>query len=602
MAALPLYFDTQFYTDAGAPAASYLLYTYESGTTTNKATYTDAGGLTANANPVVLNSAGRCAIWLDTGLYSFELKTPVGVLVKRWDSVSSQADLPSGFLSVASYSTTALGVAAAVSSGAKLYWPGTAKTEAATIPNFWNVGHFGSGTITRGSDVFYIDPSTGQTNNLYVATTGSDSNDGLSSSYPFATIQRAFDVTAEYAPCLPGRWVINIAAGTYTETLVFDSATRSEYPITIKGPTIGHPSVPTAIIQPDATSDTILTFAEGRGWFSLIDLKLTGATTGTALVLNGSVRVATSNVHITACLKGVTSQHGSMLAPAGGIWTGIAKGTAGGIGFTSQYAATHSFTGTGAGDGVQITAFERGMLINEGAQGHLDGAQISNCGIGIAFKRGAGECNTDSITIGTCDIGIEARQGWFNNGVTFSTGGSANTVNVRTLGNAPEYDFSTEDHTTKTERLVEQQFGLTHTGTTAETAFYEFADIRSWMISEAGHTFRVKMAIDCTATAGTCTFRAYIFDGSTEDFLSSVVLPINTTSAVVEHLITVSNVNAQRSISTAIHNAGALCGAYGTGAMNMLNSGGRIRVKIQLSDAADTVNARWLEFYSTIGG
>lgn len=95
MAALPLFFDTQFYTDAGAPAASYLLYTYSSGTSTPKATYTDSGGLTANANPVVLNSAGRCTIWLASGLYSMELKTPAGVLVKRWDGVGSVADITS---------------------------------------------------------------------------------------------------------------------------------------------------------------------------------------------------------------------------------------------------------------------------------------------------------------------------------------------------------------------------------------------------------------------------------------------------------------------------------------------------------------------------
>ena len=83
MAALPLYFDTQFYTSAGVPAALHLLYTYESGTTTPLETYTDATGDTANANPITLDSAGRANLWIGNRVYALELKTPAGVLVKQ---------------------------------------------------------------------------------------------------------------------------------------------------------------------------------------------------------------------------------------------------------------------------------------------------------------------------------------------------------------------------------------------------------------------------------------------------------------------------------------------------------------------------------------
>ena len=90
---LPFFFDAQFFTNAGAPAASHLLYTYQSGTTTDKATYTNSLGTVANANPIVLNSAGRCAIWMTPGAYTLVLKTAAGVLVKQWDGVQSQADV-----------------------------------------------------------------------------------------------------------------------------------------------------------------------------------------------------------------------------------------------------------------------------------------------------------------------------------------------------------------------------------------------------------------------------------------------------------------------------------------------------------------------------
>lgn len=88
---LPLFYDQQFLADSGSLGSLYYLYTYDSGTTTPKATYTDATGVTPNSNPITLNSAGRAAsaIFLGSGAYSFELKTDAGVLVKRWDGIES---------------------------------------------------------------------------------------------------------------------------------------------------------------------------------------------------------------------------------------------------------------------------------------------------------------------------------------------------------------------------------------------------------------------------------------------------------------------------------------------------------------------------------
>lgn len=111
MAALPLYFDTQFYTSAGVPAALHLLYTYESGTTTPLETYTDATGDTANANPITLDSAGRANLWIGNRVYALELKTPAGVLVKRWDGVGTD---PSWQSTTDDYATTAAAIAAAI--------------------------------------------------------------------------------------------------------------------------------------------------------------------------------------------------------------------------------------------------------------------------------------------------------------------------------------------------------------------------------------------------------------------------------------------------------------------------------------------------------
>lgn len=507
---------------------------------------------------------------------------------------------------VDSYATLSAACLDCYTDGAELQWSGQDYTVTGNITNFWDCRHTGKGTITRGTDTFYISPDLAQTNKIYVATTGSDTNDGLTSAFPLGTIQKALNVIAEYAPVLPGRWQVVLAAGTYTETLVFDSLTRGEYPITISGPSVGgHPNVPTAIIQPASTANTILTFAEGRNWFLLSDIKLTGATTGTALNLNGGVRVGLTNVHISGCLTGIVNQHGSMLTASGGIWTGRGKAIANGLALFTTYSSTHAFSGTSSANGVQITSWERGVLVNEGGQGHLDGIQVSDCAQGLTFQRGGGACNTDNVAIDGCDVGVAANGPWFNNGITFG-GTTPNTVDVQSRGDAAEFDFCTQDYETHTERLVEADYGILHTGTTTETQVYQFANIRAWMIGEGGHTARVCMAFSQTAFAGTCSIKVYLYDGSTEDFISGVTLPVGTEEAFIESRIHFSAGNAQRGITQGTYKAGAtqsgLCGSLGTGAIDTRHTACWIRVKLTLSNAADTATINWLETYGTFGG
>ncbi len=87
MATLSSWFAPQFFTDAGAPAAGYLLDTFDSGTTTPKTTYTNEAGTIANANPIVLDAAGRCTLFLGSGQYTLRLRTPLGATVWTRDDV-----------------------------------------------------------------------------------------------------------------------------------------------------------------------------------------------------------------------------------------------------------------------------------------------------------------------------------------------------------------------------------------------------------------------------------------------------------------------------------------------------------------------------------
>lgn len=58
------YPKNQFFDNNGNPLASGKIYTYITGTSTPKATYTNKGGLTQHPNPIILDSAGRADIWL----------------------------------------------------------------------------------------------------------------------------------------------------------------------------------------------------------------------------------------------------------------------------------------------------------------------------------------------------------------------------------------------------------------------------------------------------------------------------------------------------------------------------------------------------------
>ena len=86
----------QFFDSNGNPLTGGLLYTYAAGTTTPEATYTTSAGSVANANPIVLDSAGRVVdqIWLTQGVsYKLELKTSLGAPIWTKDNIKGVNDV-----------------------------------------------------------------------------------------------------------------------------------------------------------------------------------------------------------------------------------------------------------------------------------------------------------------------------------------------------------------------------------------------------------------------------------------------------------------------------------------------------------------------------
>ena len=90
----------QAYDANGNPLTGGKLHTYLTGTSTPATTYTDSGGGTANANPVILDSRGEADVWLTVGVaYRYTLKTAADVTIWTVDGITgspSSADLQNG--------------------------------------------------------------------------------------------------------------------------------------------------------------------------------------------------------------------------------------------------------------------------------------------------------------------------------------------------------------------------------------------------------------------------------------------------------------------------------------------------------------------------
>ena len=82
----------QFFDSNGDPLANGKVYTYEAGTTTPLATYTDKSGGTPNANPVILDSRGEASIWLADDNYKIKLTDSTDAEIYTVDNVKSIND------------------------------------------------------------------------------------------------------------------------------------------------------------------------------------------------------------------------------------------------------------------------------------------------------------------------------------------------------------------------------------------------------------------------------------------------------------------------------------------------------------------------------
>ncbi len=79
----------QLFDDYGVILAEGKINSYEAGTTTPLATYQDLAGATPNANPVILNAAGRATVRLTDGVaYKFVITDSDDVTIATLDNIT----------------------------------------------------------------------------------------------------------------------------------------------------------------------------------------------------------------------------------------------------------------------------------------------------------------------------------------------------------------------------------------------------------------------------------------------------------------------------------------------------------------------------------
>jgi len=100
----------QLFSNAGIPLSGGKIYTYLAGTTAPLATWTDSTQIITNANPIILDSAGRPLneMWLQSGsLYKFILTDANDNILGTWDNIAGLNDI-TATIAVSEWVTTGL--------------------------------------------------------------------------------------------------------------------------------------------------------------------------------------------------------------------------------------------------------------------------------------------------------------------------------------------------------------------------------------------------------------------------------------------------------------------------------------------------------------
>lgn len=486
----------------------------------------------------------------------------------------------------------ALAIADCVSAGASLWWPAGTYTSAASIASFHSVKHRGPGAVRRGSDTFYVEPKSGQTNRLYVATTGDAANDGLSSSQPMLTAAGLFSAMANYGPVLDGTWEGNFAAGTYV-TLNASFATPSRNIVTFRGPSVGGPpNVPTAVFSgTGAASSDFGVRATGPGvQVNWRDLRFTlynhASTNNIALLSDYGSDLWWDNVHVdNSTGQGIYGEDCPIVRGGGCVIDGCRQG----ILLNACNMVTLGYGSSAPADivkNVVKNCTQAGVEWSRGTNGHCDFLTLQGNAVGLDVMH-VSRCHVMTTTLDTNAIAIRARSGgyYLDDGNTYT----ANTENFRNYAGAGETDTDLWSSISERRRAYSVT-SVTHTGTVAKTTL-----LSPWTIPQ-------NFFITPSAAASTKKIRVVVHgEFITADAITvgvdfdSVVIATFTSAASANTRFQLevevwADGNAAQFKSAKLTQSGQPVQVAGNSpAQNMANAARNINVTATLADVGDSV-------------
>ena len=494
----------------------------------------------------------------------------------------------------------AAAVAAAFASGDDLYWPDGTFLTTLTIPNLHDVRHFGPGIIKRGTDTFAVAPKDGDTNVIYVAASGgSDTNDGLSSSEPFATIQAAFDVLPNYGPVLDGTWKIQLAAGTYTDGAKLRQGLQSSRRIEVLGPTAGHPTVPTAIIDGTGASASHALFFQKGAFVKVQDIKAQDWTGTLQAAVSGIdfSDVWTRNVHADNNAAGVFGSNGCRLRVEGGILNACTVGVrcVNHISFTIGHGATQ------LSEGPQITnCTQAGVLAQEASSGHVDWTTLDGNGKGLELVQLA-RIHLQGSDLKNNTIGAALQEGAF----LFENTTNVNEWNDGTVdANTKKWDIDAFSHISSFSgnaqseiRIVNDLTGYSHTGDTVRTVLASIYTLPAYFFIEEPRKLRVVLYGEYTTNTA-ANYVGIDFSGAVMEELLATGTPASGTSFVAEFHVWATGSSSQALHSVLTHSSNGVR-AESRARASVMTSSRTVDVTVRLAASGDTVTINRIEAFLT---
>lgn len=430
----------------------------------------------------------------------------------------------------------------------------------------------GSAFDTVPEAISALGPST----NLYVATTGSDSNDGLAVGSPFLTIQKAFDTVDTYAPILGGTWTINIAAGTYTEAAVLQVPSK-EY-IDIKGPT-AIAGTPTAIV--DGNSQALGTgFSLGpHGRFRVYDIKFQNLS---AYGVQGTrhTDIALYNCHATNCGEaGANAEILTRMWVFGGDYS--ANDKYGVRVYSSSTLELGDDERVGGASCVLDDNTTAGIFVRESSNARLEDFSADGNGTAaVLVEQSRAHLIDCSVSNSTYGVLARRNSSWLADGVTY---GSGLTHPFANLSSSIEYDEQSDWGSEY--RITYDTSQTSHTGDTNATLLKTLWAVPiNWFIS-AGKKIRVRIYGSATGAGGTKTI-AVRFD--TNNVAEWTTIATGSVDWLMEVDIWATGSATQSYAWKAFVGTSSIAPVTGTRAIDM-TSGRDLRIYGTLVDGADTI-------------